>query len=134
MGEFFTYQSALTNVAPWRGMNCYFPMPFAKSALLTLTNEGPIKTDNYYFNIDYLRFEKPLENAGYFHAQYRQQAPCQGWTDNWKSNGDPQIDNKRTLMGKGTTCFLKRKGGATFWESPRPFSKTRTAGMGKGMK
>lgn len=115
LGEFFTYQSALTNVAPWRGLNCYFPMPFAKSALLTLTNEGPTKVDNYYFNIDYIRFEKPLEDAGYFHAQYRQQAPCRGWTDNWKSNGEPQIENQKNLEGKRITCFLKLKAEATFW-------------------
>jgi hypothetical protein len=114
LGEFFTYQSALTNVAPWRGLNCYFPMPFAKSALLTLTNEGPIKTDNYYFNIDYIAYDKPLEGAGYFHAQYRQQAPCQGWTDNWKSNGEPQIENKKNLEGKGNYVFFEAEGRGHF--------------------
>jgi hypothetical protein len=83
LSEYFTYQSALTNVAPWRGLNCYFPMPFAKSALITLTNESPasVKIDNYYFNIDYVAFKRPLEGVGYFHAQYRQQAPCHGFTE-----------------------------------------------------
>jgi hypothetical protein len=114
LGEFFTYQSALTNVAPWRGMNCYFPMPFAKSALLTLTNEGPIKADNYYFNIDYVSFDRPLEGAGYFHAQYRQQAPCQGWTNDWKSNSDPLVDKKTNLDGKDNYVFFEAEGRGHF--------------------
>ena len=82
--------------------------------MLTLTNEGPTKVDNYYFNIDYIRFEKPLEDAGYFHAQYRQQAPCRGWTDNWKSNGEPQIENQKNLEGKENYVFFEAEGRGHF--------------------
>jgi len=112
LAEFFTYQSALTNVAPWRGLNCYFPMPFAKSALLTLTNESPasVKVDNYYFNIDYVAFKRPLEGVGYFHAQYRQQAPCHGWTDNWKSNMEPAVNGKTNLEGKDNYVIMEAAG------------------------
>jgi hypothetical protein len=132
LGEFFTYQSALTNVAPWRGLNCYFPMPFAKSALLTLTNEGPIKADNYYFNIDYIRFPKPLENAGYFHAQYRQQTPCQGWTDNWQSNSEPQVENKKNLDGKGNYVFFEAEGRGHFLGATQAVLQNQNGWYGEG--
>ena len=32
LGEYFTYQSALTTVAPVKALNCYFAMPFANGA------------------------------------------------------------------------------------------------------
>ena len=33
-------QSALLSVAAVKALNAYFPMPFRKSALITVTNEG----------------------------------------------------------------------------------------------
>ncbi len=40
LGEYFTYQSALTAVAPVKALNCYFEMPFSSAAKITVTNEG----------------------------------------------------------------------------------------------
>jgi hypothetical protein len=89
-------------------------MPFGKSALITLTNEGPVKVESYYFNIDYVSLETPLEGVGYFHAQYRQQAPCQGWTNNWTTNYEPQIEGKKNVDGKGNYEFLEAEGRGHF--------------------
>jgi hypothetical protein len=114
LGTYFTYQSALTNVSPAYAMNCYFPMPFNRSARLTLVNEGPAKVDNYYFNIDYVSFDQPLKDVGYFHAQYRQEAPCHGWASNWKSEYDPEINDKKNLDGKDNYLILEAEGRGHF--------------------
>jgi hypothetical protein len=114
LGTYFTYQSALTNVSPAFSMNCYFPMPFNKSARLTLVNEGPVKVDNYYFNIDYISFDQPLSGVGYFHAQYRQEAPCHGWAKTWKTEYDPEINDKKNLDGKDNYLILEAEGQGHF--------------------
>lgn len=54
--------------------NCYFPMPFAKSAKITLTNEGKERSQ-HWFEVNYRTFHKAPANQLYFHAQYRQGAP-----------------------------------------------------------
>src|SRR5208337_3589674 len=93
LGEYFTYQSALLAVAPIKALNAYFQMPFASSAKLTLTNEGKVRTDNLYFAVDYVTVPEIPAGLGRFHAQYRQAAPCKGWTDDWKNNGDDPVGN-----------------------------------------
>lgn len=40
-GNFPTLNSAMIMVAPCRGMNCYWPMPFRKHCRITLTNRAP---------------------------------------------------------------------------------------------
>ncbi len=59
-----------------RGRNCYWPMPFAKSAKLTVTNEGRKRCDAFYYYIDWQQLPKLGKKAGYFHAQYRQEHPA----------------------------------------------------------
>lgn len=76
LGQYFTYQSALLAVAPIKALNAYFQMPFSRSAHITLTNEGSVRTDNLYFAIDYVTFPARPSGIGRFHAQYRQAAPC----------------------------------------------------------
>ena len=85
LGEYFVYQSALLAVAPIKALNAYFQMPFAQSARLTLTNEGKVRTDNLYFAVDYVTLPNLPANLGRFHAQYRQAAPCKGWTNDWSN-------------------------------------------------
>jgi hypothetical protein len=56
-----------------RAMNCYFEMPFASGARMTLTNDGTQDVPNLYFHIDYQEFRDPrgVSNKGRFHAQWR---------------------------------------------------------------
>jgi hypothetical protein len=77
LGDYFLYESIPLSVGSKQAMNCYFPMPFQKHGRITVTNEGPQKTDAFYFNIDYRAYSKPLPSDElYFHAQYRQAAPA----------------------------------------------------------
>ena len=88
LGEYFLYQSGLVTVAPVKALNAYFPMPFRKSALVTVTSESEKPVEELYWNIDYQLLPELPENAAYFHAQYRQAAPCPGWRTAEEKNVD----------------------------------------------
>lgn len=55
--------------------NCFWPMPFRKSARLALTNESERPLAALYYQLDWS--EEPVpEDAAYFCAQYRQEFPA----------------------------------------------------------
>ncbi len=111
LGEYFTYQSLPLAVSSVKALNSFFPMPFRKSAKITVTNEGSKPVGACYFNIEYRVYSKPLpEDTLYFHAQYRQATPNHGWTNQWQSNGDPQIDGKPNLTGEDNYVWLEATG------------------------
>jgi hypothetical protein len=114
LGEYFLYQSALTTVASVKALNAYFPMPFAKSARLTLSNEGKLRVNSLYHNIDYVAVRELPSDLAYFHAQYRQATPCRGWTDDWKKNNEPLVNGKKNLNGEGNYIFLEAQGHGHF--------------------
>src|SRR5579872_7593600 len=53
LGEYFLFHSVPLAVGPDRALNCFFPMPFNKSARITLSNEGDQAVHAVFFNIDY---------------------------------------------------------------------------------
>lgn len=59
-----------------RARNCYWPMPFGKSARVTVTNEGKEPVAALYWYIDWQKMTKLPPDTAYFHAQYRQEFPC----------------------------------------------------------
>jgi hypothetical protein len=86
LGDYFRYQSVPLAVGSDKALNCFFPMPFLRHARVTATNEGSEKIDAFYFNIDYRVYSRPLPaDTLYFHAQYRQCAPCQAVTGDGKN-------------------------------------------------
>ena len=65
-----TVYSSMVTVAPHRGLNCYWQMPFRKHAKFTLTNDGEEDARIIAYNVLYKLHDIPAE-AAYFHAQYR---------------------------------------------------------------
>ena len=60
-------------VAAYKGLNCFWPMPFRKHCRITVTNIGKVRWPLYWM-ITGIR--KPLpENTVYFHASYRSARP-----------------------------------------------------------
>ncbi len=114
LGDYFVYQSALLAVAPIKALNAYFQMPFAQSARLTLTNEGKIRTDNLYFAVDYVTMPGLPADIGRFHAQYRQAAPCHGWTNDWSNEYSEKVNDRKNLNGEGNYVFLEATGKGHF--------------------
>ena len=72
-GHYSILNSALVLVAPGRGLNSYFEMPFRSHCRITLENRGG-RDETLFYMISGWRGEIP-ENAGYFHAVYRQERP-----------------------------------------------------------
>ena len=75
LAQYFIYQSAFLNCASIKALNCYFAMPFRKSARITVTNQGEHPVQAFYSNIDYQTNIALPEDIAYFHAQYRQAVP-----------------------------------------------------------
>jgi len=64
-----------------RGRNCYFPMPFAKSARIEVTNEGKETCGAFYYYVDWQQLDALPKDTAYFHAKYRQEYPCKSGED-----------------------------------------------------
>lgn len=75
-GRYVEYKSAPVAIGGIKALNCYWPMPFAHSARLTMTNEGKQPVRACYYNIDYRLDDKPAADLRYFHVQYRQAHPA----------------------------------------------------------
>jgi len=60
-------------VNPGSAFNCYWPMPFRKSAKVTMENLDE-KDMTLYYQINYTLTDVP-QSMGYFHAQYRRESP-----------------------------------------------------------
>jgi len=81
-GRYYHYQSKPISIGTQNGMNCFWFMPFEKSARVTLTNEGDLPIKCFYYYIDYRTYDKGdagvlerMANMGKFHAQYNQEMP-----------------------------------------------------------
>ena len=76
LNSYFNYQSEYLACSPGRSLNCYFAMPYRRSARFTVENQGKQEVGSFYSNIDYMTVPSLPGDALYFHAQYRQQSPC----------------------------------------------------------
>jgi hypothetical protein len=61
------------------GMNCFFPMPFARSARIVVKNECDRDVWAFFYHVTYEEYESLEEGLGRFHAQWLRENPCQGW-------------------------------------------------------
>ncbi len=84
LGDFFVIGNGMdkamqsipvVNSSEGRARNCYWPMPFHKSAKITLTNEGSAFVRAFYWYVDWQKLPELAEDSAYFHATYRQEYP-----------------------------------------------------------
>ena len=54
------------------GMNCWFSMPYAAGARVTVTNDMPVDA-RLYFYIDYQEWQTAPADMGGFHANWRRE-------------------------------------------------------------
>jgi len=73
-GKVMPYQSAVHSLGRNAGMNIWLPMPFTKSAKITLTNEGE-KNVPLFYQIDYTIKDKHPNNVGRLHVLFRRENP-----------------------------------------------------------
>ncbi len=103
LGEYFLYQSAFLNCSSIKALNCYFAMPFRRSARMTVTNEGEKPVGAFYSNIDYQLLPSLPDDVLYFHAQYRQATPNQAVVF---AAGEAELN----VNGERNYVFLETKG------------------------
>ncbi|WP_207491656.1 DUF2961 domain-containing protein [Aridibaculum aurantiacum] len=76
-GEWKDFQSTPLNMTSG-GYNSYWPMPFHRSAYITVENRGTTPVSSFYYNIDIRTYNKLPKDALYFHAQYKQERTVAG--------------------------------------------------------
>lgn len=137
-------------VNPSSGLNCYWPMPFRKSARITVENTTNDEVGALYYQVTYALQDVP-KDAAYLHAQFRRSNPLpskevhtlldgvqghghyvgtyMGWQTNstgWWGEGEIKfyMDGDReypTICGTGTEDYF---GGAWNFEEPPGTYKT----------
>lgn len=70
-GRMRPFESMFQTTAEGRSFNCTFPMPFAKNARLTITNEMGEDAGMFFYQVDYTTGDEVTEETPYFHAQFR---------------------------------------------------------------
>jgi hypothetical protein len=87
------------------GYNCYWEMPFHKSARWTLTNMSTKRIDAFYYNIDYTSYDSLPGDLHHFHAQWRRENPT--------SRGKNYTVLDATGRGQfvGTALFMQNRQG-----------------------
>jgi hypothetical protein len=89
LGEFFavgqgkpaTVESLPVQVSPSGALSCYWPMPFAKSARIVVSNDNSNRTAGLYWQLDWVELEALPQDTPYFHAQYHQEYPAHAGRD-----------------------------------------------------
>lgn len=142
LGDFFAggfgmrmpVNSVPVQVENGRSYNCFWPMPFRKSARIVITNESKRPLVALYWNIDWVEKESLPPDTAHFCAQYRREFPCEKGSDylildgvgrghyvgtvlsvrsrspQWFGEGDEKIyiDGERTasIWGTGTEDYF----------------------------
>ncbi len=114
LGEYFLWESGPLSVGSQKALNCFFPMPFARSARITVTNEGEENIRGFYFNIDWEKHRSLPNDIAYFHAEYRQAVPNDGWTADWERNGQDNVNKHPNPDGKDNYVLFEAEGRGHF--------------------
>jgi hypothetical protein len=92
-------------------MNCYFPMPYARGARITIENQGAKAIRALYYNIDYEQHDSVPGDALRFHAQWRRVNPTVGTMDlTNRANGFLATNGMVNLDGKNNYVILEATG------------------------
>lgn len=114
--------------------NCFWHMPFRRSARVEIVNQSDKLISLLYYNIDWIKKESLPEDTPYFYAQYRQEYPVQKGRDyvlldtngkghyvgtvlsvrtrspSWFGEGDEKIyldgETKPSIWGTGTEDYF----------------------------
>jgi hypothetical protein len=90
--------------------NCFWPMPFRKSARIEIENQSDKPISLLYYNIDWIKQDSLPEDTPYFHAQYRQEYPVQ------KGNDYVVLDTEGKGHYVGTVLAVRTRSPAWFGE------------------
>ena len=119
LGDFFgaalgrpvPFESACFSNPEGRSFNCYIPMPFRKGARITITNEGSSYLELLFFDVDFVRTDKPAPDALYFHSV---------WSDHQDPVGQdvellPKQKGRGRFLGVSIGVNVDSSYGSTWW-------------------
>lgn len=69
-------ESVPVQVSSSGSLSCYWRMPFARSARITVTNDNPDRWTGLYWQVDWTQLDALPPETGTFHARYRQEHPA----------------------------------------------------------
>ena len=75
LGRRTAFETALFSDPEGRSFNCCIPMPFRKSARVTLINESGVPLNSIFYDIDFLTNVEHSPETLFFHAGWRREAP-----------------------------------------------------------
>jgi hypothetical protein len=90
--------------------NCFWHMPFRKSARIEILNESEKPISLLYYNIDWVKKDRIPRNTPYFYAQYRQEYPVE------KGQDYLILDTKGKGHYVGTVLSVRTRSPAWFGE------------------
>jgi len=90
--------------------NCFWHMPFRKSARIEIVNQGDKPVNLLYYNIDWIKKERIPGDTPYFYAQYRQEYPVR------KGEDYVILDTKGKGHFVGTVLAVRTRSPAWFGE------------------
>ena len=85
-----------------RALNCFFPMPFSRSARIEIENQGEQRINNFYYYVDYESYTagsqaaRATEQQGRFHAWWNRELTK-------ATDGSPNLDGKNNYLIMDTT-------------------------------
>ena len=91
-------------------MNCFFPMPFASGARLTVENQGEQQVRALYYYVDYEEYPGLPSDALRFHAQWRRENPTRATMDLSKRANFQRTNEVVNLDGKYNYVILEAAG------------------------
>jgi hypothetical protein len=127
IGDFFgigyaspNYWSSAPLAVADRALNCFFPMPFSKSARIEAVNENEkLEVRSFYYYVDYESYAdaRSVEKMGRFHAQWRRMNPTPKATDTKINNTgkDNYVIMEATGRGHYVGVVMNIQGLATGW-------------------
>lgn len=93
-GTDYRVDSVPVTVAPARGLNCYFQMPFRTGARIVLINQHSNPIPAFFYQIDYCLYDRIPDDTAYFHAQWRRE----------RITFRKGLCHSGPYQGKGTLC------------------------------
>lgn len=129
LGDFFAagfgrrapIQSVPVIVQGGDSYNCFWPMPFFKSARITLTNESTKPLAALYYMVDYTKEDKLPADSLYFCAQYRQEFPTKLGSDYLLADIESSGDGASGGQYVGTVMSVRSRSPEWFGEGDEKF-------------
>jgi hypothetical protein len=112
MGQFAFYPTRSLPVGMDSNNNlyCYFPMPFARRAVIQLISHGASSTTNIHSEIQYQPFTNSFADVGCFKTQFRSEIPTTNGSDIIMLNregGGHLVGIVMSMMGPRNRGFLE---------------------------